>query len=309
MKNINSVAVIGCGVIGMSWTSLFLAREVDVTVVDPRPDAEEELNAFIRCAWPNLRAIGLCENDSVPRASFTQNIANLPAVEFVQECGPDRLDIKHQLIADIEKLLDPDVVIASSTSSIKASDIQRHAQHPERILVGHPMNPPHLIPMVEIVAGEQTAEEFVDTAESFYRQMRRVPIRVQKEVVGHLANRLTSALYREAVHIVAEGIASVEDVDKAITNGPGMRWAFIGPHLTYHLGGGKGGYRHYLDHLGPTQEARWVALGSSALNGNVKDELVAGIEKELELQDADTLSSRRDKALVELLALKSKFGF
>lgn len=309
MKEINKVAVIGGGLIGMSWASLFLARGVDVVVVDPRPEVEAELRGFIENAWPMLQALELTRNEIIRQAESTTEISTLTGIDFVQECGPEDIDIKRRLIAQLEQIIAPDVVIASSTSSLMASDIQIDAQHPERIVVGHPMNPPHLLPMVELVSGKQTSEDTLQTVECFYKQMRRVTIRVQKEVMGHLANRLTSALFREAVHIAAEGIASVEDIDKAITHGPGMRWAFIGPHLTYHLGGGKGGYRHYLDHLGPTQEARWAEHGTPVLTDAVKEVLIAGMEKELESQDTDTLSMRRDEALVELFALKSKHGF
>ena len=212
-------------------------------------------------------------------------------------------------LAQLEDVIAADVIIASSTSTLMPSDFQSEARHPERILVGHPMNPPHVIPMVELVAGVQTSEQAMKAAEVFYRNMQRVTIRVQKEVLGHLANRLTSGLYREAVYLVEQGIASVEDIDKAITYGPGMRWALIGPHLTYHLGGGKGGYQHYLDHLGPTQEERWKEHGMPRLTAEVKAALVAGVEKELENLDSETLNQRRDSALVDMMKLKQKHGF
>ena len=255
-----------------------------------------------------LHALGLTTSDTVRHAEVTTDYGRLSGIDFVQENGPDRIEVKGLLIRQLEQVIAPDVVIASSTSSLLASDIQREARHPERILAGHPMNPPHLVPMVELVSGKQTSEESMQTAEAFYRQMQRVTIRVKKEVVGHLANRLTSALYREAVHIAAEGIASVEDIDRAITYGPGMRWALVGPHLSYHLGGGTGGYQHYLDHLGPTQEARWKEHGDPKLTEEVKAVLVSGVDKELENQDRGTLTQRRDDALVELYKLKQKYG-
>ncbi|MEH6607032.1 MAG: 3-hydroxyacyl-CoA dehydrogenase NAD-binding domain-containing protein [Pseudomonadales bacterium] len=309
MRDINTVAVIGGGLIGMSWASLFLARGVKVVVVDQRPEAEEQLHAFVEEAWPLLLALNLTTNKHVPKAYFTVSIADLSDVDFVQECGPDRIEIKRQLISELEQVVADDVIIASSTSSLMATDIQSNAHHPERILVAHPMNPPHLVPMVELVAGSATPEHTLVAAEVFYQRMQRVTIRVQKEVTGHLANRLTSALYREAVYCAAEGIASVADIDKAITYGPGMRWAILGPHLTYHLGGGAGGYQHYLDHLGPTQEARWREHGTPVLTDEVKALLVAGIEEELQQQDRDSLSQRRDAALVEIFRLKQEFGF
>ena len=302
------IGVLGGGLIGMSWASLFLARGAEVIVVDPRPEAVEDLDRFVAAAWTNLAALELTLSATPARATVTTDISALSGAVYVQENGPDRIGIKQDLVARLEEVIAPEVIIASSTSSLKASDIQAHARHPERILVAHPMNPPHMVPMVELVAGDRTAPETVDRAEAFYLEMKRVPIRVKKEVAGHLANRLTSALYREAVHMVAEGIADVADIDKAIAYGPGMRWALMGPHLTYHLGGGAGGYRHYLDHLGPTQEARWRELGETPLSEALKDRLVAGVEAELAGQDEATLTQRRDAALVALAGLKARFG-
>ncbi len=292
----------------MSWASLFLCRGLDVTVIDPDPMTENRLSDFVAAAWPNLRTLGLAEGETVRSARVSSEMAELAGVAFIQENGPDRIEVKRDLVGEIERVVGADVVIASSTSSLMASDIQAGTKYPDRILVAHPMNPPHLIPMVELVGGEATSEASLKKAEAFYKQMRRVTIRVKKEVPGHLANRLTSALYREAVYLVAEGIADVDSVDKAIAYGPGMRWAFMGPHLTYHLGGGSGGYRHYLEHLGPTQEARWKSLGSAALTDDLIESLVDGVAKELLDQDEDTLVQRRDAALVELMRLKAGFG-
>lgn len=306
---IRKVGVVGGGLIGSSWASLFAAFDLDVVVYDPRPEARSELEAFVRSAWPDLLALGLAQNDPPVIPTFTTNLADLHDVEFVQENGPDRIDVKRTTVAQLEGILDESVLISSSTSSLLASDIQANARRPERIIVGHPMNPPHLVPMVELVSGRDTATETMDTAEAFYKRLRRVTIRVKKEVIGHLANRLTSALYREAVFIAAEGIADVEDIDRAIAYGPGVRWALMGPHLTYHLGGGKGGYRHYLDHLGKTQEARWREHGTSELTDDVKQILISGVEKELEDQDVETLTTRRDAALVEVLKVKKKWNF
>lgn len=309
MSGIRTVGILGGGLIGMSWASLFLARGLDVIVADPRPEAEAELADFVGDAWGHLLALGLTGQDAPPRAVFSASVDALSGAQFIQECAPDRLPLKQWLISDLEAVIGDDVLIASSTSSLKASDLQAGARHPQRILVAHPMNPPHLVPMVELVAGRYTSAAAMDSAEAFYLDMRRVPIRVKKEVAGHLANRLTAALYREAVYMVAEGIADVDSIDKAIAYGPGMRWALMGPHLIYHLGGGAGGYRHYLDHLGPTQEARWAELGHPQLTEDVKARLIAGVERELATTDAATLVDRRDDALVELAQLKHKFGF
>ena len=308
MVEFKSVGIVGGGLIGMSWASLFLARGCDVTVIDPDPMTEQNLRDFLPRAWDNLRTLGLAMGRDIPAPTVTADFGGLDGVAFIQENGPERLDAKREILAQIEQNVGPDVVIASSTSSLRASDMQFGARAPARILVAHPMNPPHLIPMVELVSGDHTSQEAMETAERFYAQMNRVTIRVKREVPGHLANRLTSALFREAVHLVAEGIADVEDIDKAVAYGPGMRWAFMGPHLTYHLGGGQAGYRGYLDHLGPTQEARWKTLGTPELSETVKTKLVDGVARELSGQDEATLIERRDAALVALLRLKSDHG-
>ncbi len=308
MRDIEKIAVVGCGLIGMSWTSLFLAQGYKVQIVEPNLENQNALQPFIEQAWPLLEQLGLVTVDTIPRVQICNDVSELVGIDFVQENVADRIEVKHKVIADLEHVVDKDVIISSSTSSLMATDIQMHANHSERIAVGHPMNPPHMIPMVEIVAGEQTSEQTIDELERFYKACKRVTIRVQKEVIGHLANRLTSALYREAVSIAQQGIASVEDIDKAIAYGPGMRWALMGPHLTYHLGGGQGGYQHYLDHLGPTQEARWQDQKIPQLTESLKKELVAGVEQELAQQDSETLIQRRDQALVEIYRLKEKFG-
>ncbi|GAA6191203.1 3-hydroxybutyryl-CoA dehydrogenase [Phaeobacter gallaeciensis] len=308
-QDIQTVGIVGGGIIGLSWASLFSAFGFQTHVYDPNPMVSADIGPFVRDAWAIMAELelGTVSDPELPR--FSSDLASLNIVDFVQENGPDRIEIKQQTIQSLEQVVRPDVIIASSTSSLLASDIQRGARHAERILVAHPMNPPHMVPMVELVAGKLTAPEIIDRAEALYQRIERVTVRVKKEVVGHLANRLTSALYREAVHIAAEGIADVEDIDRAISYGPGMRWALMGPHLTYHLGGGKGGYRHYLDHLGATQEARWQEHGTPELTEAVKNMLVAGVDRELESQDEATLVKRRDAALAQVFKVKKTWGF
>jgi carnitine 3-dehydrogenase len=308
-KSFQRIGVVGAGLIGMSWTSLFLAKGCEVVIVDPDPQASARIAGFLESAWGNLRELGLAQGDCPTAPVVTADFNALRDVDFVQENGPENLTAKHAIIAAIESVVDRHVVIASSTSSLRASDMQDGAMAPGRILVAHPMNPPHLVPMVELVGGQQTDPESLDVAEGFYQRMDRVTIRVKREVPGHLANRLTSALYREAVHLVAEGIADVADVDRAIAYGPGMRWALMGPHLIYHLGGGAAGYRGYLEHLGSTQEARWDTLGAPTLDEHTKAKLIDGIARELEELDAETLIERRDAALVALARLKASFDF
>lgn len=302
MSNLDQIGIVGGGLIGLSWAALASSLGHKVVIIDPDPECSQNLSAFLAHAWPNLAELGLAHQPTAPDVS--PDYAALKGARFVQDNAPERIAVKHEVIRQIEAQVGPEVVIASSTSSLMASDLQQGAKHPERILVAHPMNPPHLIPMVELVAGRLTAPEAMDQAEAHYHALHRVPIRAKREVQGHIANRLTAALYREAVNLVAEGIADVADIDRAIANGPGLRWALMGPHLTYHLGGGAGGYRAYLDHLGPTQEARWKDLGHPELTEALKAELVAGVEAELASMGSTDLRARRDAALVALLRLK-----
>lgn len=309
-RQFGQVAIIGGGLIGASWAALFLAHGLRVWVQDPDPGAPDFVRGFVVRAWPDLCAIG--QGSSAPpleALQFTDQIAQACAgAEFVQECGPDRIEVKRDILDQIEAALPAGVVISSSTSSLMASDIAARARDPGRVVVGHPFNPPHLIPLVELVPGRETRPEALAQAQAFYAGLHREVITVRKEVRGHVANRLSAALYREAVHLVAEGIATVEDVDRAVSAGPGLRWALMGPHLTYHLGGGAGGFRHYIRHLGPTQVARWAELGNPDLSEETIAKLIAGVDAELAGLDEDQLEQTRDKGLVGLLTLKRKLG-
>ncbi|MDQ2089790.1 3-hydroxyacyl-CoA dehydrogenase NAD-binding domain-containing protein [Marimonas arenosa] len=304
---IETVAIIGAGLIGQSWAALFLAHGLRVQVQDTDPTREAGLHEAVRRAWPDLCAVGVAEGEPpTARLSFTTSVAEAcTGADFVQECGPDRIDVKRLIVAEIEATSGKDVVIASSTSSLLASEIQHGARHPGRIVVAHPFNPPHLVPLVELVPGRQTAPQAMATARAFYDSIGREVVELKRDVVGHVANRLSSALFREAVHLVAEGIASVEDVDRAVRHGPGLRWALMGPYLTYHMGGGAGGFRHYMDHLGPTQAARWAELGNPVLDDATKARLIAGVDEMLAGVDDSDLVARRDSGLVGLLKMKA----
>ena len=306
MGEIKRVAVIGGGLIGQSWAALMLARGFAVTVQDIAAGVEARVTAAVERAWPDLVRLGLAAG-TVPweRLEFEAGIgAACEGADFVQECGPDRIGVKRAIVAEIEVAVPEGAVIASSTSSLLASDIQAEARNPERILVAHPFNPPHLVPLVELVPGWHTSDAAMATARGFYEALGREVIVLRHDVVGHVANRLSAALFREAVHIVAEGIASVEDVDRAVMHGPGLRWALMGPFMTYHLGGGAGGFRHYMEHLGPTQTARWDALGVPKLDRETVEALVAGVDAALAGVGDDALIRRRDAGLVGVLELK-----
>jgi len=301
------VAVVSTGVIGASWAAHFLARGLDVVATDPAPEAEERLRADVAAHWPVLERIGLAEGASVDRLTFTADPAEAARdADFVQENGPERDDVKHALFAVLDAAARPDVVLASSSSGLLPSVIARGApKHPERVLVGHPFNPPHLIPLVEVVPGEKTSDDAVATAMAFYDAVGKRPIRVRQEVPGHIANRLQAALWQEAYSLVERGVATVADVDTAISQGPGLRWAILGPFANKHLSGGPGGLRHDLEHLGPPTEAWWRDLRSVTLTPDLVDKLVAGMDEELGAIDRRELAARRDVVLQALLAAKS----
>ena len=300
MTPTDRIAVIGCGVVGASWTALFLAHGRDVTATDPAPGAREKLRAFVARARPDLARLGATGDGTL---RFVESVEEAVAqAGFVQESAREDEAFKRDLLARLDAAAPPDAIIASSTSALLRSRIVADCARPRRVIVAHPFNPPHLLPLVEIL-GED--ESVVARACDFYRALGRRPVVLRKEAPGHLANRLTAALYREAVHLVAEGVADVADIDAAISEGPGLRWAIMGPHLTYHLGGGEGGVRHYLDHLGPSQERRWASLGTPRLTENVKAAIVAGVDAETQGRSIAALEARRDRLLIDILRARA----
>lgn len=305
---IEAITIVGGGLIGASWAALFLAHGARVTVQDVAQDFEARVTKEVGRAWPDLVALGMAHGDApLDRLRFASDTARACAgADFIQECGPDRIEAKRKIVAQIEAGAKPDAVIASSTSSLLASDIQSGAANPERIVVAHPFNPPHLVPLVELVPGRQTGAQAMAVARTFYAGIGREVVELKRDVVGHVANRLSSALFREAVHIVAEGIASAEDVDRAVMHGPGLRWALMGPYLTYHLGGGAGGFRHYIEHLGPTQAARWAELGDPKLDPETVGKLISGVDDLVAGLGDTEPAARRDAGLIGLLELKRR---
>jgi 3-hydroxyacyl-CoA dehydrogenase len=298
------IAVVGTGVIGASWAALFLARNLDVVATDPAPGAEDRLRADVAAHWPGLQPV---DGASPDRLTFTPDPAEAVAdADFVQENGPERDDVKHQLFAVLDAAARPEVVLASSSSGLLPSAIARGCPaHPERVLIGHPFHPPHLIPLVEVVPGERTTEAAVDRAMAFYTAVGKRPIRLRQELPGHVANRLQAALWQEAYSLVERGVASVTDIDTAISHGPGLRWAVLGPFLNQHLSGGPGGIAHILEHLGPPTEAWWRDLRQVTLTPELIATLVAGVDDEIAGVDTAELVAQRDAVLHALLAAKA----
>lgn len=303
---VKRVAVIGAGTIGASWAAYFLSRGLEVVASDPSPGAPDLIRRMVEEAWPVLMRLGgRAEADPKAWRFEADPVAAVAGADFVQESAPERLPVKQELLARLDAALPADVVIASSTSGLLASQLSAHCAHPERVLIGHPFNPPHLIPLVEVVGGAKGSPQAVAAAMAFYRSIGKHPIEIRKEVPGHLANRLQAALWREAVHLVAEGVASVADVDAAISEGPGLRWALMGPHTTFHLAGGEGGIAHFLDHLLPAVTSWWDDLGTPRVDDRVQAMLAAGVAEATGAASTAELARRRDAALVRLLEARA----
>jgi carnitine 3-dehydrogenase len=294
-----AVAILGGGTIGASWAALLLAHGYVVRLYEPAPAAHERTRTLIR---RQLEQLAAGPDGQAAEALVTHELRDaLVDARLILQCAPERVEIKRSLIAEVEKWVSAEVVIASSSSALQPSQLQEGMRHPERLAVAHPFNPPHLVPLVELVPGKQTHSTTVDAIEQLMRSLGKVTIRVKMELTGHVANRLTAALWREAVYLVSIGAATVTDIDLAITSGPGLRWATIGPHMAYHLAGGTGGIRHYLEHLGPTQEARWSELGSPKLDQTTRELLIAGVRDEAGGRSIDDIEEQRDRHLLEIL--------
>lgn len=302
---ISRVAVIGAGTIGASWAANFLAAGLDVAAWDPAPEGEAFLRRFVDRAWPALERLGAVR-PGADRARLSFHAKAQSAVEgaqFVQESGPEREELKIALFAELDRALPPESIIASSSSGLLVSRLQSGCTHPGRCVLGHPFNPPHLIPLVEVVGGAKTEPETIARTLAFYEAVGKRPIHIRKEVRGHVANRLQAALWREAVHLVVEGVASVADVDAAIAYGPGLRWALMGPHLTFHLAGGEGGMAHFMAHLTPAMQSWMDDLGAPRLTPDVQRQIVDGVIEEAAGRDIATLARWRDEKLVEILGV------
>src|SRR6202795_1296912 len=307
-KQIRNVAIVGTGVIGASWAALYLAHGLNVIVTDPAPNAEENLRKFIDAAWKDLTVIGLSPNASPEHLQFTTDMKKaLSNADLVQENGPERQDFKIKLFADIDAATPEDSIIASSSSGLTMSVMQSACKHPERCVTGHPFNPPHVIPLVEVVAGAKTSPQTVKQVISFYKSIGKKPIHVRKEVVGHVANRLQAAIYREVVYLIEQGVLDISDADAAVCWGPGLRWGVMGPNLLFHLGGGQGGIQHFMEHLSGPVSVWWKDLGKlTEFTPAIKQTIIDGVIKEAGGRSLDQLARERDEVLLGLLGLRSK---
>ena len=301
MVEFEHTACLGGGVIGASWAALFLASGRSVAMFDPAPSVETAVRNYIETAWPNLTELGLTENGTPDAISFHKTAAEaVDGADFVQENVPEREAIKHATFAEIEPILKSNAIVASSASGLTLGQMQGGWTNPARFVLGHPFNPPHLIPLVEVMGNELTDDSAVSGAERFYEAVGKVTIRVHKEKSGHVANRLQAAIWREAISLVMEGVASVEDVDKAVWAGPGLRWAAMGPTMLFNLGAGEGGLEAFCDHFTDTFNGWWDDLGQVYLDDDVAKRLISGVGEAAQGQTPAELSAKRDALILAM---------
>ena len=307
-KPIRRIAIIGTGVIGASWAALFLAKGLHVVATDIAPDAEASLRKFVAAAWPALTRLGLSPGASQANLTFTHDLEQaVTGADLVQENGPERIDFKQKLYGQLDQLLAPDAIIASSSSGLTMSEIQKGAPaHPERCVIAHPFNPPHLVPLTEIVAGAKTSVETVRRAEEFYTSIGQRTVRLNKEMPGHVANRLQAALAREVYYLVTEGVVSAADVDTALCWGPGLRWGLMGNLMLNHLGGGPGGIEHFMQQFSGPMTAWWKTLGEPVLTPEVQKTLIASVHAEVGSRSITELAAERDELLLGLIELRKR---
>ena len=305
-KPIHRIAIVGTGVIGASWAAQYLARGFDVVATDPAPNAEASLRKYVDEAWGQLEAIGLSPGGARDRLAFTSDMkAALAGADFVQENAPERPEFKIKLFADIEATLPVDSIIASSSSGITPSVMQSKCKHPERVLVGHPFNPPHIVPLVEVVGGAKTAPEAIKQAMAFYASIGKKPIQLRKELPGHVANRLQAALYREMLYLIEQGVLSVDDTDVAVSYGPGLRWGVMGQSLQWHLGGGEGGIKHFMDHLMEPLAGMMKVLGTPNITPRLKQTIIDGVQHEAAGRSVAQLAKKENEVIIGLLRLRA----
>ncbi len=306
---VSRVGIVGAGVIGGGWALHFLRMGLDVDVYDPGPRARSDLLQMLEETWPLLEQLGLRGGADPSRLRFHDDLAAaVSGADLVQENSPEDGQVKRGVLAAIDEAARPDTVIASSTSGFAMTMLQADCAHPERCVVGHPFNPPYLIPLVEVVGGERTDPAAVDWLARFYAAVGKRPLRLTRELPGFVGNRLQEALWREALHMVAAGEATVEEIDEAIAYGPGLRWAQMGPCLTFHLAGGSDGMAHMLDHFGAALLEPWTRLQAPPLTPQLRERMVAGCLREADGRSVAELGQRRDEFLAELLGLVDRFS-
>jgi len=306
---IQRIAIVGTGVIGASWAAYYLARGFDVVATDPAPNAEQNLRKYVDEAWKILSKKELSEGASRDRLTFQPKMSSaLAAADFVQENAPERPDFKAKLFADMDDATPPDSILASSSSGLTMDVISSSCKRPERCVIGHPFNPPHIIPLVEVVGGAKTSEKTIEIAMAFYASIGKKPIRLFKALPGHVANRLQAALYKEVLYLIQQGVLSVEDADAAVSYGPGPRWGVMGPSLQWHLGGGPGGINHYMEHLMDPLAGLMKVLGTPNVTPELKQTVTEGVMRMAGDRSVEQLAEEENEVLTGLLSRRASVG-
>src|SRR6204780_4816656 len=273
---VHRIATVGTGVIGASWAAYYLARGIDVGATDPGPRAEANLGKYVDDAWALLTQVGLSPGASRDRLTFNSDMSRaLAQADWVQENAPERPDFKIKLFAQMDEAAPPNSILASSSSGITMDVIQSACKRPERCVIGHPFNPPHVVPLVEVVGGAKTSEATIERAMAFYASIGKKAVRLHKALPGHVANRFQAALYKEVLYLVQQGVLSVADADSAVCYGPGIRWGVMGPSLQWHVGGGAGGIAHFMDHLMNPLAAMMQTRGTPEVTAELKQRVAA----------------------------------
>lgn len=305
MSEIRTVAVVGAGTVGAGWAAWFALHGLDVRIYDAHEPTRRTVAGTVRGHLQRLADLGLADPALAPAARL-QILDRLEAAadgaDFVQESVLETYEAKRAVFAVLDACAPPGTLLASSSSGLLISEIQKGLRCPERTLIAHPFNPPYLIPLVELVAGSATSADTIARARQFFSARGKEPVVLQKEVPGHLANRLAAALWREAIDLVAQGVATVEDVDTALRAGPGLRWAVMGQHMIYHLGGGQGGYGYFIDHIGKAFEQYWQTMPTwSTIPPAARQAIVAGAEAATHGRTVAELAQERDRRVAAVL--------
>ncbi len=308
---VHRIAIVGTGVIGASWAAYYLAHGIDVVATDPGPQAEANLRKYVDDAWPLLTQVGLSPGASRDRLTFSPDMSRaLAEADWVQENAPERPDFKIKLFAQMDEATPPNSIIASSSSGITMDVIQSGCKRPERCVIGHPFNPPHVVPLVEVVGGAKTSEATIERAMAFYAGIGKKPVRLYKArlykaLPGHVANRFQAALYKEVLYLVQQGVLSAADADVAVCYGPGIRWGVMGPSLQWHVGGGQGGIQHFMEHLMDPLVAMMKTLGTPEITPQLKQTIVDAVLKEAGGRSVEQLAREENSVLIGLLKLRS----
>ncbi len=308
MSNIKKVAVIGTGVIGTGWIIRCLAHNKIVNAFDKDLKLKTSLVTEVKRTWPYVKKLFNKKKLNIKNLKYFTSIEDaLKDADFIQECASENYSLKTNLISLIGKYSKKNSIIASSSSGLLPTRIYSKCKNPKRGLIGHPFNPVYLLPAVEIVPGKKTSNKFINKAKKFYQSISMNPIMVKNELPGYLSDRLQEALWREGLHIINEGFATTKDLDRAIEDGPGLRWSLMGTFLTFHLAGGKSGMKHMLEQFGPALKLPWTKLKAPRLSKRLINRLVEGTKKQSKGKTVEKISNIRDEYLVELQKLRKKY--